>query len=105
MLTKLDKLKKELEKVEKKLEKVRGCSSLTDGWQTMRLAKKQRSWDILGDKRTQLRWEIEELEQELASESICGCGDTIGLECICNYNIEEDEDEQRAKNKNKQTHK
>ena len=37
--------------------------------------------------------EIEELEQELASESICGCGDTSGLECICNYNIEEDEDE------------
>lgn len=91
MLTKLDKLKKELEKVEKQLEKVRGCNSLTDGWQTMRLAKKQRSWDILGEKRHQLRCKIDELEQELASKSICSCGDTSGLECVCHYDIEEDE--------------
>ena len=92
LIKRIEKLKKELEKVEKQLEKVRGCSSLTDGWQTMRLAKKQRSWDVLGEKRTKLRWEIEELEQALASESICDCGDTSGgLECICNYDIEEDE--------------
>lgn len=92
LIKRIEKLKKELEKVEKQLEKVRGCSSLTDGWQTMRLAKKQRSWDILGEKRHQLRCEIDELEQELASESICSCGDTTdGLECVCNYDIEQDE--------------
>ena len=92
LIKRINKLKKELEKVEKQLEKVRGCSSLSDGWQTMRLAKKQRSWVILGEKRHQLRCEIDELEQELASKSICDCGNTsVGLDCVCNYNIKEDE--------------
>ena len=50
----IEKLKKRLEKVEKELEKVRGCSPLTDGWQTQRYAKKSRKWDILAQERMML---------------------------------------------------
>jgi hypothetical protein len=60
MLTSLQKLKNKLEKVEKELEKVRGCSPLTDGWQTQRFAKKSRKWDILAQEKTKLRNQIED---------------------------------------------
>ena len=62
MLTSLQKLKNKLEKVEKELEKVRGCSPLTDGWQTQRYAKKSRKWDILAQEKTKLRNQIDDLE-------------------------------------------
>ena len=60
MLTSLQKLKNKLEKVEKELENVRGCSPLTDGWQTQRFAKKSRKWDILAQEKTKLRNQIED---------------------------------------------
>jgi len=62
MLTSLQKLKNKLEKVEKELEKVRGCSPLTDGWQTQRYAKKSRKWDMLAQEKTELRNQIEDIE-------------------------------------------
>ena len=62
MLTSLQKLKNKLEKVEKELEKVRGCSPLTDGWQTQRYAKKSRKWDVLAQEKTKLRNQINNLE-------------------------------------------
>lgn len=64
MLTSLQKLKNKLEKVEKELEKVRGCSPLTDGWQTQRYAKKSRKWDILAQERMSLINQIDDLENE-----------------------------------------
>lgn len=62
MLTSLQKLKSKLEKVEKELEKVRGCSPLTDGWQTQRYAKKSRKWDMLAQERMNLINQIDDLE-------------------------------------------
>ena len=53
--------KKELAKIESQLLKVR-TSVLDDGWQTQRHAKKSRSWDILAEKKRELRWEIEDLQ-------------------------------------------
>ena len=47
-------LLKKLSKIEKELEKVRGSSPLSDGWQTQRLAKKQRKWDELGKEKHEL---------------------------------------------------
>lgn len=58
----LDKLKKRLQKVEKELEKVRWCSPLTHGWQTQRLAKADRAWDILAQERMNLINQIEDIE-------------------------------------------
>lgn len=64
MLTSLQKLKSKLEKVEKELEKVRGCSPLTDGWQTQRYAKKSRKWDVLAQERMSLINQIDDLEND-----------------------------------------
>lgn len=58
----LQKLKRKLEKVEKELEKVRGCSPLTDGWQTQRYAKKSRKWDMLAKEKHELLIKIEDEE-------------------------------------------
>lgn len=63
------KLKAKLEKVEKELEKVRGCSPLTDGWQTQRYAKKSRKWDVLAQERMKLINEIDDLECDISSEN------------------------------------
>lgn len=60
----LKKLKTRLEKVEQELEKVRGCSPLTDGWQTQRYAKKSRKWDILAQERISLINQIDDLEND-----------------------------------------
>jgi predicted secreted hydrolase len=43
-----------LKKIEVELEKVRGVSPLTEGWQTMKLAKKQRKWDELGKEKFEI---------------------------------------------------
>lgn len=61
----LEKIKKRLEKVESELEKVRGCSPLTDGWQTQKLAKKQRKWDELAKEKFELQNQIEEHESKI----------------------------------------
>jgi len=61
----LKKLQKKLNNTEKELEKVRGCSPLTDGWQTGRLAKKQRKWDELAKQKMNLIQRIEDLTQRI----------------------------------------
>lgn len=58
----LRKLHTKLQKVEQELEKVRGCSPLTDGWQTQRYAKKSRKWDMLAQERMNLINQIDDLE-------------------------------------------
>jgi hypothetical protein len=60
----INKLEKILEKVEKELEKVRGCSPLTDGWQTQKYSKKSRKWDFLAQKRMDLINEIENIKKD-----------------------------------------
>lgn len=59
----IEEYKKRLLKIEAELEKVRGCSPLTHGWQTQRLAKSQRKWDELAKERIFLINEIEEFEK------------------------------------------
>lgn len=61
----LQKLRTKLQKVEKELEKVRGCSPLTDGWQTQRYAKKSRKWDMLAQERMNIINQIEDLQNGL----------------------------------------
>lgn len=58
-------LLKRLNKIEKELEKVRGASPLSDGWQTQRLAKKQRKWDELAKEKMQVLMQLNELGYEL----------------------------------------
>ena len=58
----LQRLKRKLEKVENELERVRGCSPLTDGWQTQRYAKKSRKWDMLSKEKYELLVKIEDEE-------------------------------------------
>ena len=53
-------LSQRLEKIEKQLEKVRGCSPLTHGWQTQKLAKAQRKWDELAKEKQRILIAIEE---------------------------------------------
>lgn len=55
-------LLKKLSKVEKELEKVRGVSPLSDGWQTQKLAKKQRKWDYYAKIKIELLNKIFEAE-------------------------------------------
>jgi predicted secreted hydrolase len=50
----LDLLNKRLLQLEKQLEKVRGASPMSHGWQTQRLAKAQRSWDILAQEKMKI---------------------------------------------------
>ncbi len=54
-------LLKKLDKIEKELEKVRGASPLSDGWQTQKLAKKQRKWDELGKEKLQVLIKLNEI--------------------------------------------
>ncbi len=53
-------IQKRLDKIEKELEKVRGCSPLTDGWQTQKYAKKSRKWDMLAKEKFELQAKLEE---------------------------------------------
>jgi predicted secreted hydrolase len=55
---------KKLNKIEKELEKVRGASPLSDGWQTQRLAKKQRKWDELAKEKINILIKINEYESK-----------------------------------------
>ncbi len=62
IVTHLIKSHKELSE---KMDKYRGCSPLTDGWQTSRFAKKSRSWDEMAKKLSVIRqvlyddWNVE----------------------------------------------
>ena len=60
MKTELEKLKNRLRKVELELDKCR-CSTLQDGWQTQRFAKKARKWDYYAQEKMKLIQKIEEL--------------------------------------------
>ena len=51
-----------LKRIEKKLEKVRGCSPLSHGWQTQKLAKAGRSWDMLAQERINLQMQLEDCD-------------------------------------------
>jgi hypothetical protein len=57
-------LLKKLNKIEKELQKVRGASPLSDGWQTQRLAKKQRKWDELAKEKINILIKINEYESK-----------------------------------------
>lgn len=63
MKTELEKLKSDLERCEAQLDKVR-TSTINDGWQTQRFAKKSRNWDILAQHKISLMSAISELEDE-----------------------------------------
>lgn len=60
-MTSLQRLKKQLEKVENELDKCR-TSTIDDGWQTQRFAKKSRKWDYYAQQKNKLRQQIDELE-------------------------------------------
>lgn len=60
----LKRLNKKLEKVESELDKCR-TSTIQDGWQTQRFAKKSRKWDYYAQEKMKIKQKIEELEYEL----------------------------------------
>lgn len=55
----LNKLREQLAKVERELDKCR-TSTMQDGWQTQRFAKKSRKWDVLAQRKMQLIQMIED---------------------------------------------
>lgn len=57
-------LLRKLSKIEKELEKVRGVSPLSDGWQTQKLANKQRKWDELSKEKFEIIKKLNELNYE-----------------------------------------
>ncbi len=57
----IEKLKKKLEKIEKQLDKCR-TSTIQDGWQTQRFAKKSRKWDFYAKEKMRLIQQIEEMD-------------------------------------------
>lgn len=60
----IEQLKKKLAKVEGELDKCR-TSTLQDGWQTMRYARKARKWDVLAQEKMKLLQQIEEYENSV----------------------------------------
>lgn len=91
----IEEYKKRLLKIEAELEKVRGCSPLTHGWQTQRLAKSQRKWDELAKERIFLINEIEEFEkiksrEECPAKMICQCGKGGNWDGYCKLKNNED---------------
>jgi hypothetical protein len=58
-------LLKRLMRIEKQLQKVRGCSPLTDGWQTQKYARKARKWDELAKEKFEILKKLEELGQDI----------------------------------------
>ena len=82
----IEQLIKRLRKIENELEKVRGCSPLTDGWQTMRFAKKDRKWDKLAEEKMKLLSIIDDFEnckREKHNEDLFNYGKCLD----CNTNI------------------
>ena len=60
-MTSLQRLNKRLEKVEKELDKCR-ASTIDDGWQTQRFAKKSRKWDYYAQEKMKLKQLIEAID-------------------------------------------
>lgn len=60
----LSKLKVKLEKVEKELSKCR-TSTIEDGWQTQKFARKSRKWDFYAQQKHEISLRINEIEAEL----------------------------------------
>lgn len=60
----IQQLLKKLNKIEKQLEKVRGASPLSDGWQTKKLANKQRKWDELSKEKFEIINQLNKLNYE-----------------------------------------
>lgn len=57
----LKKLNNKLKNIEKELDKCR-TSSLDDGWQTQRHARKARKWDYYAQEKMKIIQQIEEIE-------------------------------------------
>ena len=57
----IEKAEKQLAKVELELDKCR-TSTIDDGWQTQRFAKKSRKWDFYAQKKMRLIQEIEDIK-------------------------------------------
>lgn len=60
----LAKLKTKLEKVEKELSKYR-TSTIEDGWQTQKFARKSRRWDFYAQQKHEISLRINEIEAKL----------------------------------------
>ena len=61
MKNNLDNLRKRLARIEQELDKCR-TSTMQDGWQTQRFAKKSHKWDVLAQRKMQLIQMIEDVE-------------------------------------------
>ncbi len=66
-MTNIEKLKKQLTRVEKQLDKNR-TSTIQDGWQTQRFAKKSRNWDYYARLKMRL---IEQIDSCENSDDMC----------------------------------
>lgn len=64
MKTELEKLRSRLKKVERELDKCR-TSTIQDGWQTKKFAKKSRKWDYYAQEKMKLIQKIEEYENQV----------------------------------------
>lgn len=64
MKTELEKLRSRLKKVERELDKCR-TSTIQDGWQTQKFAKKSRKWDYYAQEKMKLIQKIEEYENQV----------------------------------------
>jgi len=60
--TELEKLREQLIKVEKRLDTNR-TSTIQDGWQTQRFAKKSRNWDYYAQLKMKIIQRIDELQE------------------------------------------
>jgi hypothetical protein len=62
-MTQIDKLNKKLEKIEKELSKCR-TSTIDDGWQTQRFARKSRKWDYYAQEKMKIIQMIDDLQNK-----------------------------------------
>jgi hypothetical protein len=60
-MERIHKLRNELEKIEKHLDKCR-TSTLQDGWQTSKHAKKSRKWDFYAQEKMRIINELDKLK-------------------------------------------
>lgn len=68
----IERLKKQLEKVEKQLDKCR-TSTMQDGWQSQRFAKKARKWDYYAQEKMRLIGLIEDEEAKIKRKLLGIC--------------------------------
>ena len=57
----IQKIKNKLQRIESELDKCR-TSTMQDGWQTSRHAKKSRKWDFYAQRKMELIQQIDEIE-------------------------------------------